>query len=275
MNARLASAIAFLSAASLIHAAPLSPSEERASFHLADPSLIVELVAAEPDVISPVAITWDARGRMFVAEMIDYPLGPPAGQIRMMEDRDHDGRYETGVVFADRLPFPNSVLPWNGGLLVTVAPDLVFLKDTDGDGHADERRVLFTGFAEGNQQLRANGLLWGLDNWIYGANGLIGGAIHGIAGGREVNISGRDFRMRPDTGEIEPASGLTQQGRSRDDWDHWFGCDNSTLLWQYPLPEHYVRRNPYIAPPDPRVFVPGDSDPNELFSCKPNPGAVQ
>src|SRR5882762_6509294 len=96
-----------------------------------------------------------------------------------------------------------------------------------------------------NYQARVNGLCLGLDNWIYGANGLIGGIIHGKAGGKEVNISGRDFRMHPETGEFEPASGLTQQGRVRDDWDNWFGCDNSTLLWQYPLPDHYVRRNPH------------------------------
>jgi len=71
--------------------------------------------------------------------------------------------------------------------------------------------------------------------------------------------------MHPDTGEFEPAAGITQQGRARDDWGNWFGCDNSTLLWHYPLPDHYVRRNPHFAPPNARVFVPGDSDPNELF----------
>src|SRR5688572_18467188 len=130
---------AFLSTTALASAADLSPDTERTSFRLADPALSVELVAAEPDVLSPVAITWDARGRMFVAEMIDYPVGPTAGQIRMLEDRDRDGRYETATVFADRLAFPNSVLPWNDGLLVTTAPDLWFLKDTNGDGRADER----------------------------------------------------------------------------------------------------------------------------------------
>src|SRR5678816_3800360 len=129
MTPRLVVSIALLSIGTVNHAAPLSPHDEHASFRLADPSLGVELVAAEPDVLSPVAITWDARGRMFVAEMIDYPLGPTAGQIRMLEDRDRDGRYETATVFADHLSFPNSVLPWNGGLLVTVAPDLLFLKD--------------------------------------------------------------------------------------------------------------------------------------------------
>src|SRR5262245_55674410 len=113
--------LVLLPTAGLLQAAALSPNEELASFRLADPALAVELVAAEPDVTSPVAIAWDARGRMFIAEMIDYPVGPAAGQIRMLEDRDRDGRYETTTVFAERLAFPNSVLPWNGGILVTAA----------------------------------------------------------------------------------------------------------------------------------------------------------
>src|SRR5262245_25111557 len=144
----------------------LSPAQELASFQFADPALTIQLVAAEPDVVSPVALAWDADGRLFVAEMIDYPSGPKAGRIRMLEDIDGDGRYERATVFADQLAFPNGVLPWNGGLLVTAAPDILFLKDTDGDGRADERRVVLTGFGQGNQQLRVNGLMWGLDNWV-------------------------------------------------------------------------------------------------------------
>src|SRR5690349_11338288 len=79
-------------------AAPLTPEQELATFHLADPDLRLELVAAEPDVISPVAIAFDAHGRMFVAEMMDYPLGTEGGQIRCLEDRDGDGRFETATV---------------------------------------------------------------------------------------------------------------------------------------------------------------------------------
>jgi putative membrane-bound dehydrogenase-like protein len=240
MKRCLGSSMFLLSAAGLVHAAALSPNDERASFHLADPSLMVELVAAEPDVISPVAITWDARGRMFVAEMIDYPLGPAAGQIRMLEDRDRDGRYETAVVFADHLPFPNSVLPWNGGLLVTVAPDLLFLKDTDGDGRADERRVLFTGFAEGNQQLRANGLLWGLDGWVYGANGRSDGEVHRPDDARTVSLRGHDFRFRPDTEVFEATAGRSQFGLARDDWGNRFLSWNTIPIRHEAIPERYL-----------------------------------
>src|SRR6185369_2625863 len=97
------------------------------------------------------------------------------------------------------------------------------------------------------------------------ANGLLGGIIRGTLNGKEVNIRGQDFRMNPDTAEFEPAAGLTQQGRVRDDWGNWFGCDNSTLLRHYPIPDHYIRRNPHVSAPDPSVFVPNDPDPNQLF----------
>jgi hypothetical protein len=83
--------------------------------------------------------------------------------------------------------------------------------------------------------------------------------------GGVVELSGRDFRMNPDTGEFELVSGLSRQGRVRDDFGNWFGCDNSTLLWHFPLADHYVKRNPHVTTPNPRVFVPKDSDPHQLY----------
>src|SRR5262245_40464217 len=157
--------------------APLSPAAEKATFRLADRSLEIELVAAEPQVTSPVALAWDADGFLFVAEMNDYPVAPTAGRIKRLEDRDGDGVYERATVFADGLPFLNGVLPCFGGVLVTAAPNIWFLRDVDGDGRAEERRVVLTGFGEGNSQLRVNGLYWGLDNWIYAANGRSDGEI--------------------------------------------------------------------------------------------------
>ncbi len=260
---------ALLSTATLLHAAAVSPDAERASFRLADPALTVELVAAEPNIISPVAITWDARGRMFVAEMIDYPLGPAGGQIRMLEDRDRDGLYGAATVFADRLPFPNSVLPWNGGLLVTAAPDLLYLKDTDGDGRADERRVLFTGFAEGNQQLRANGLLWGLDGWVYGANGRSDGEVHRPGDARRVSLRGHDFRFRPDTLHLEAVAGRSQFGLARDDWGNRFLSWNTIPIRHEVIPSRYLssRIDPSEALRD--LLPPGDT--GEVFPLTPAP----
>src|SRR5262249_4908392 len=158
--------------------------------------------------------------------------------------------------------FVTGVTAWRKGALICTAPDILYAEDTDGDGRADVVKKLFTGFDTGNYQARVNSLTLGLDNWIYGANGLRGGTIRGLARALdaatqndqaspseavEVDIRGRDFRMNPDTGAFEPASGLTQQGRARDDWGNWFGCDNSTAAWHYPIPDHYLRRNPSVV----------------------------
>ncbi len=203
---------------------PLTPQQAMASFRLADDALRIELVAAEPEVASPVAIAFDADGRIFVAEMLDYPTAQTSGRIRLLEDGDGDGRYETSSVFADKLPFPNGVLPWRGGVLVTAAPDIWYLSDTNGDGRADERRVLFTGFGVGNPQLRVNGLMWGLDNWVYGANGRSEGEIRrpDDSPGKTISIRGHDFRFRPDTGAFEAVAGRSQFGLARDDWGNRF-----------------------------------------------------
>lgn len=246
-------------------AAPLIPEHELATFHLADPDLRVELVAAEPDVISPVSIAFDARGRIFVAEMIDYPLGPEGGQIRYLEDRDADGRFETATVFASKLPYPNGVLPWNNGVLVTAAPDILFLKDIDGDNRADERRVVLTGFAQGNQQLRVNGLLWGLDNWVYGANGRSDGTVYGKS------LKGHDFRFRPGTGEFETLAGRSQFGLARDEWGNRFLSWNTIAVRHEVIPERYLLRNPNFSGAEGVFDITEPGDKGEVFPLTPAP----
>jgi hypothetical protein len=129
------------------------------AFELGDPSLKVELVAAEPLVESPCAIAFDEAGRLFVAENRGYPnlASPPQGDIVLLKDTDGDGRMDERTVFADGLTFPNGVMPWKGGLIVTCAPDVLYFRDTDGDGRADDRRVLLTGFETAKStQLRVN-----------------------------------------------------------------------------------------------------------------------
>lgn len=216
----------------------------------------LHLAAAEPQVLDPVAFDWDAAGRMWVVEMADYPLGmdgqgKPGGRIRVLVDENRDGRYESATVFADGLNFPNGCLTWRDGVIVTAAPEILFLADTDGDGRADRREVLVRGLAEGNQQLRPNGLRWGLDNWVYVASGSPGSAsrstLESVRSGQRLAVGARDFRFRPETGELEAAAGPTQFGRNRDDWGRWFGTQNAKPLWHYLMPEHYAARNPYFA----------------------------
>lgn len=232
---------------------PRSPEDERASLHFADAGLTAELVAAEPQVTSPVAFCWDEHYALYVAEMNDYPLGPTAGRIRRLEDRDGDGRFEHSIVFADGLSFPNGVLFARGGLYVTAAPDLLRLEDTDGDGNADRRHVVFSGFAEGNQQLRANGLTWGLDGWIYGANGRSDGEIRlapssaGDNASPTVSIRTRDFRFWPDGSRFEAVLGQSQFGQATNDLGDRFLSWNTIALRHAPLDEHDVQRWPRLA----------------------------
>ncbi|NOS72210.1 MAG: c-type cytochrome [Verrucomicrobia bacterium] len=230
---------------------PKSPEEALASFRVRS-GFRVELVAAEPVVIDPISFEWGADGRLWVVEMRDYPLGldgkgKPGGVVKILEDTDGDGRYDKVFPFLENIPFPSSVMPWRKGALIAAAPDLIYAEDTDGDGRADVRKVLFTGFNPGNQQHRFNGFEWGLDGWIYAANGDSGGKVKSLATGKVISISGRDIRFRPDTGEMETVSAQTQFGRRRDDWGNWFGNNNPTWLWHVTLPEHYLRRNPKLA----------------------------
>ena len=146
--------------------------------------------------------------------------------------------------------FPTGVMPWHKGVIVTAAPEIFYAEDTDGDGKADVRRTLYSGFTQGNPQLRVNDPTWGLDNWVYIANGLSSrGKVRSEKTGAEVEMSGHDARLRPDEGLIETEAGLTEFGRNRSDWGDYFGCDNSHPMWHFVLPERYGRRNPYVGPP--------------------------
>src|SRR4029079_18787370 len=131
---------------------------------------------AEPMVVDPVAIDFGADGRLWVAEMRDYSRGAEevfkqTGQISMLTDTDGDGRFDTSTPFVTGLRFPTDVKVLRNGILVCVAPDVIYREDTDGDGRADVRKTLLTGFATHNAQARVNNLRWGLDGWLYGSCG--------------------------------------------------------------------------------------------------------
>src|SRR5438270_9763416 len=143
---------------------------------------------------------------------------------KYLESSKGDGHYDKATVFLDGLAFPTGVMPWRKGVLVTCAPEIFYAEDTKGTGKADLRVPLYVGFKEGNQQHRVNSLVWGLDNWIYCANGDSGGRIKSVKSGAVVDLRGRDLRIRPNEGLIDLQSGQTQYGRSRDDWGNRFGC---------------------------------------------------
>ncbi|MFM8984625.1 MAG: PVC-type heme-binding CxxCH protein, partial [Planctomycetia bacterium] len=238
---------------------PLSPAEALATMETL-PGLRVELVAAEPLVADPVAIDWGADGSLWVAEMADYPLGidpppganqkgRPGGRVRRLVDTDGDGIPDSGTVFLAGIPFPTGVMAWRDGVIVTSAPTVFFARDTTGDGRSDERIDLFTGFKEGNQQHRINGLRWGLDGWCWLANGDSGGRVRSLATGREIDLGNRDLRVRPETGELELVAGMSQFGRARDDWSHWFGCNNSDPCFLLGPDDPALARNRFVQAP--------------------------
>jgi putative membrane-bound dehydrogenase-like protein len=229
---------------------PLSPREALKTFRVPE-GFKVDLVAAEPDLMDPVAMAFDENGRIYVAEMADYPLGPPSGRIKLLESTRGDGVYDKCTTFATNVPYPNGVMPWKGGVLVTAAPDILYLKDTQGTGKADVREIVWTGFSEGNQQHRVNGLQFGLDNWIYGANGDSGGNVRPghAADAKRVSIRGSDFRFRPDMTGIEPVAGASQYANTFDDWGNRFINNNSNHIYHPVLPLRYLGRNPLLSVP--------------------------
>ncbi|MFN9591883.1 MAG: neutral/alkaline non-lysosomal ceramidase N-terminal domain-containing protein [Pirellulaceae bacterium] len=234
----------------------------------------VELVAAEPQVIDPVAIDIGPDGKLWVAQMQDYPDGiqgrpEGGGSIQLLQDLDADGSYESSHRFADGLPFPTGVKAWRNGVLVCAAPSVLYLEDTDGDGHADITRTLLTGFGTDNFQARVNSLEIDLDGWLVGSCGLFGGSIRSFQG-QVLELGDRDFRFDPDTGSVMPETGRSQQGRVRDCFGRWFGCDNSDLGRYYPIPHRYLARNPHVPIAASSTPLAIDPEVQRLFPRNPN-----
>lgn len=236
---------------------PLSIEQTLATIEVA-PGYKVELAACEPAVIDPVAIRFDEKGRMWVAEMRDYPLGPEPGKpgmstIRMVEDRNNDGRFETSTLFADNLLFVTGLQPWKEGLIVTVSGKLLYLKDTDADGKADLQETWFEGFSETNSQLRANHPTLAPDGYVYVAGGLRGGMIvdrrPSAASQEPINISGMDFRFDPHGGKAEAVTGAGQFGLTFDDFGNRFVCSNRNPCQQVLFENADLRRVPNFAVP--------------------------
>ncbi len=150
---------------------PLSPAEAIAKMTV-PAGFSVELVASEPDIVNPVAMTFDERGRIWVTESLEYPRhepGPGQDRVKILEDTDGDGRADKFTVFADGLNIPSGIAVGAGGVWVINAPDLLFFEDTDGDGRADRRRrSSSTGFGRNDTHELPNSLTWGPDGWLYG-----------------------------------------------------------------------------------------------------------
>jgi putative membrane-bound dehydrogenase-like protein len=246
------------------------PADTIATFNVAD-GFRIEQVAAEPLVNSPVAIEWDANGYLYVCEMRGYSEDKDEGisRISRLEDTDDDGVFDQSVVFVDGLLWPTAIFPFDGGLFVGDAPNLYYFKDTDGDGKADSKKTVLTGFGTSNVQGLFNSFRWGLDNRIHVATSSTGGMIQRSSDDEGVNVRGRDIAFDPRTFEFELTSGAAQHGMSFDDWGRKFVSSNSDHLQQVMYEDRYIARNKYVSAPPARISIAADGPQAEVFRISP------
>jgi len=230
----------------------MTPVDSLKAMHLSE-DFHVELFAAEPEVMSPVEMAFDENGKIYVAEMLDYPTDPPPGKparsrIRLLENPNGDGKTWRSTIFADNVLAVSGFMPWQGGLIVTSAPDILYMKDTNGDGKADVRQVLYTGFPKVNQEARITNPRLGVDNWIYCSNNGSDGRITspGHPEMPPLLVRGADFRFDPISGKAEAASGAAQFGSTLDDFNHRFITQNTTHIRHVVVPMKYLSRAPLL-----------------------------
>ncbi len=169
------------------------------------PGFTVELVASEPDIVNPVAMTFDERGRVWITESLEYPRrssGPGRDRVKILEDTDGDGKADKFTVFADGLNIPSGIAVGAGGVWVANSPDILFMKDTDGDGKADTREVVVTGFGRDDTHELPNSLTWGPDGYLYGWNGVFNPAKIDYRG-KHYEFTCAVFRIDPKTRDFE------------------------------------------------------------------------
>lgn len=282
---------------------PLSPQESAKRVTL-PPGFRLELVAAEPLVREPSGVCWDERGRLFVCELHGYNLegqydiealnatgeldrevrrvqaddrfkkaakAQTYGTVKLLSDTDGDGRMDKAEIWADRLPPCYGVCPARGGVIVACAPDIVYLADRDGDGTAEIREKLFTGFAEGALERGINCPQWGPDNWIYFGRGHGGGTISGPNLASPVTLPNTDFRIKADGSAIEPVGGATAT------IGFAFTAEGERLVVNTrapaipiaPLPWRYLARNAAVATAG--LDYSADTDGRVYPTSKPHP----
>jgi len=233
----------------------------------------MELVAAEPLLRNPVALDFDERGRMFVVEFPEYneyasPRPHGHGCIRLLEDTNSDGKIDKSTVFLDKLSSPAAVCCYGGGVFVGVVPDVLFCKDTDGDGKADQIRKVLTGFARDEAgEAMLNSFRWGIDNRIHIATSLGGGNVRRADrdDAKPVNIRSMNLLLDPRGGDFEITSGGGQHGMSMDDWGRTFVCSNSEPANLMMYDARYLARNPLLSAPAAAINIAPQGKYTDLF----------
>jgi uncharacterized protein len=225
---------------------PLSP--DASMMHIqVPPGFELTLFASEPDIVKPIAMAWDERGRLWIAETIDYPNdvspnGVGRDRIKILEDTNGDGRADSFTVFADGLNIPTGLVFTNGGVIVSRAPDFLFLKDTTGDDRADVREVILTGWGTRDTHAGPSNLRYGFDNRIWGAVGYSG--YEGVVDGDSLRFGQAIYRLRPDGRELEHVASFSNNtwGLGFSETGDVFGSTaNNTHAVFVGIPHRYAR----------------------------------
>ncbi len=231
----------------------------------------------------------DENGKMYVVEMHGYPLDESGtGKIKLLTDSNGDGQIDNSIVFSDGLTLPTGIMRWKNGVIVTDAPDVIYLEDTNDDGKADVRETILTGFALSNPQHNLNNPLYGLDNWIYLAHessvatqaykkefGDEGEAIfypvHPHGSRLPKNANGRNIRFRPDSHLLEMTAAASQFGQTFDSWGNHFLLNNSNHIYQELIAERYLQRNPDLLVTKVTQTLSDHGQPADVFPITKNP----
>jgi uncharacterized protein len=185
---------------------PLSPEQSKKLIQV-PVGFSLELFASEPDIINPIAMEWDEKGRLWVIETVDYPNtvyeedGVGDDRIKICEDTDGDGKADKFTLFADKLNIPTSLTFSNGGIIVSQAPHFLFLKDTDGDDKADVRKIVMDGWGTYDTHAGPSNLKYGFDNQIWGVVGYSG--FKGTIAGENREFRQGIYRFKPDVSGFE------------------------------------------------------------------------
>ncbi len=227
----------------------LSP-EEAMKYIQVPVDFSLELFAHEPDVMHPIAMTWDEQGRLFVLITKDYPNERKetggSDYILLCEDTNKDGKADKFTRYAEGLSIPTGLVAYNGGLIVSQAPHMLYLKDTNGDNKADEKKILFTGFGTFDTHAGPSNLHYGFDNWIWGSVGYSG--FKGKVGSADSLKFGQGFfRFKPDGSQLEYVTSTSNNtwGLGFNETGDLFGSTaNNSHGWYAAIPNRFFHSAP-------------------------------
>lgn len=213
-----------------------------------EPGFTLERIAAEPLIKDPVDLEFNERGEAMVLEMPGYPFEDRQSRLLVLQDKNQDGIYDGSTVFAEGLQLANSFLPYQKGVLVAAPPYLLYLHDDDQNNVADQVDTLMGGFSTGNLQHNYNALTYGLDNWIYAANGGNDGKPYWWGDtSSTLDLRGQDFRFHLETRTLERLGESSGGfGLGMDEYGRLFETHNLTHISTLVFPTRYFKGKEFL-----------------------------